>query len=483
LTERPWSPAVLVRLLGRVYLSRASGLLTLASDHGWRQAAFREGRLAEVLLHPSAGFSVVAPRSEVEQQLFETVAALEGPRRRRQPERALFGRTALLDALGWAQAHFDWLVRPVERPKSEDDAPELPLEPFILDALPRLTNPEDVRDALGERDVVLVPSRVGDVVELPLNPYDAFVLERVDGTSTLEDLVRRLPLDPAETERSVLGLLCLGLLRPRAVTESGRLAAVFPALAARRERIQQVRARLASPSHFEFLGLTPAATSEDVHTAHRRLLKQLHPEANRHPDLADLQPVLRTILRRLDEALHALTEPDARTRHERFLTQLRQAAGPGVVAQTSPPPPPATPTPTPTPAPALPPLNPIAVENALVEARRLLRTRRPAEAVQTLEPLAGRITAPRLAERVRLLLARAHLVDPHGTRLAEKVLLETIERNPRSGEAHTLLASVYRVAGLHARAQALLRRALELDPGNAHALALQAELESEARRR
>jgi Tfp pilus assembly protein PilF len=72
--------------------------------------------------------------------------------------------------------------------------------------------------------------------------------------------------------------------------------------------------------------------------------------------------------------------------------------------------------------------------------------------------------------RARLVLARASMKYPDQLRRAESLLQEVLHEDPLRLEAYLLLGDIYRNSQLRARATAMYRRALDLQPQNRHAL-------------
>lgn len=204
-----------VRVIGEVYVGRRSGIASVSGRGGERRAWLRHGRLSQVLIHRPPHFVPSPPRDEIDRSLFDTVRGLEGPRRRRQPQRALFGRAALLEALAWDDADLDFVEQPVPAPEGEDADHELALGPVVVEAVGRVADPLEVRHALGDLDAVLELTQPPEKAALPLAEQDALVLSRVDGRSSASAIVARVPLDRRAAERSLLSLLCAGMVRPR----------------------------------------------------------------------------------------------------------------------------------------------------------------------------------------------------------------------------------------------------------------------------
>ena len=82
----------------------------------------------------------------------------------------------------------------------------------IFEATRRMQDPELVSRALGDMNRVLVlsSSPLMQSQKLTLTPTDGFILSRIDGTLSAREVVSLIPLPPADTERSLFGLLCTG---------------------------------------------------------------------------------------------------------------------------------------------------------------------------------------------------------------------------------------------------------------------------------
>ncbi len=97
---------------------------------------------------------------------------------------------------------------------------------MIFEATRRVQDPELVRQALGDvnRVLVLSSSPLMPSQKLTLTPTDGFILSRIDGTLSAREVVSLIPLPPADTERSLFGLLCTGTVDY--ATDSSRARAV-----------------------------------------------------------------------------------------------------------------------------------------------------------------------------------------------------------------------------------------------------------------
>ncbi len=103
----------------------------------------------------------------------------------------------------------------------------------IFEATRRVQDPELVSRALGDvnRVLVLSSSPLMQSQKLTLTPTDGFILSRIDGTLSAREVVSLIPLPPADTERSLFGLLCTGTVSY--VPKSARARSPLPAPSAR----------------------------------------------------------------------------------------------------------------------------------------------------------------------------------------------------------------------------------------------------------
>jgi molecular chaperone DnaJ len=63
--------------------------------------------------------------------------------------------------------------------------------------------------------------------------------------------------------------------------------------------------------YYEVLGVGRAASQDEIKRAYRRLARQYHPDVNKSPDAEDR-------FKEINEAYHALSDPDMRARYDRF---------------------------------------------------------------------------------------------------------------------------------------------------------------------
>jgi serine/threonine protein kinase len=110
-----------------------------------------------------------------------------------------------------------------------------------------------------------------------------------------------------------------------------------------------------------------------------------------------------------------------------------------------------------------------AAHSAFAEATSLFKREKYWDAVQLLEPAIPRLETP-TRHRALVLLARVYLKNPHWSRRAEAALQRVVSEDPRHVDAHFLLGGLYSQTQLKARAAAMFRKVLEVQPGHPGAL-------------
>jgi hypothetical protein len=127
---------------------------------------------------------------------------------------AMHIREMLLTTLGWEQAALLFEDQELPDPPAEDLTLRCSTAELILDLVRRIPDPETVRRGLGSLERALA------VVEKP--PFradrakaraDSYVLSRANGSTSARSMIQTSALAAEEVERSLLGLLCIGIVR------------------------------------------------------------------------------------------------------------------------------------------------------------------------------------------------------------------------------------------------------------------------------
>jgi tetratricopeptide (TPR) repeat protein len=379
-------------------------------------------------------------------------------------------------------------------------------EPFILEAVRRLRGADAVRARIGDLDQRLVCT-AALAEERTLTLLEGYLLSRVDGTASARQVLQLVPLDPEETERSLLGLLLTGRVElrpapeprtrpeitapsapesvsppeapapaegpaPTAAAEARPAAEGLPArdpvldpqTLERRREVLEIFRSLPLKNHFQVLGVEPGCTDADVKRAYATLVKRFHPDTGRDPGLEDLHDVIEAIFIRVGEAWEVLGNANSRASYEALsgVVHRPREAAPNVL-RTTPAPQASDP---PEPAPDF-----VGSEETLLQAQILLLQARYWEAITVLEAAVPQMEPPRHQNRGRILLARAYAKNPNWLRKAEEQLQDVLRTDPQHVDALFQLGLLYKAQGLAARAQGLFRRVIEIKPDHRDAVA------------
>jgi len=561
MVERQGNPAVVLpAVLRELYFGRRTGLLYVEKDPD--RVSFRfvngevvsgsssseHGRLGEtmvrygLLARPDLdrALDVVNREGRRLGPVLRELGVIEAPRL--EQALSLHIREMLLTTLRWEEAYHVFEQEELPDLAREDLTLRSSTGELILELVRSISNMDTVRQGLGDIDqiVVPVPDPPFRLERITLTPADGYVLSRVDGKATGRTIIEITPLPKEEVERSLLGLLCTGVVeyRPRVSKQEAHVDASAPAgvpglspLAPgyRPERLADVRASsgpgssgandqrfaagpvatmatltppaVAAPvngrsrgvefhkalerayealegkNHFQVLGLLQTASVLDVKDAYARQVKRFPPEL-----LTACPPELfdkvQAILTRLRDAYQALSIPEDRDRYE---ASLPKAAPTSRVRSN--------PDETSDPSATLDPGYVQRPPRVAVDAERLTRAVAAAEtdlaegrfrdAIVALEAVIA-MTDGTLERRARLLLARSYSMSPEGGRKAESELLRLVRLDPKDVDALFALGKFYQTNSLGSRARAMFQKVVELQPGHKAAAAELAALKPES---
>jgi tetratricopeptide (TPR) repeat protein len=340
----------------------------------------------------------------------------------------------------------------------EDDWPlAISTGEAILAAVRAVSAQDDVRFAVGDTDRVLLASDDPLVVyqRVDLGTAAALLLSRVDGTRTAREVISLTTLPADSAERALLALLCTGILEfaegPRGADQASPHGL--------RDEILALYERLPRQTDHEVLGVTASAPEAEIKAAFFRLAKRYHPDVRHEPGLADLSEKLDAVFFRIHAAYRAIG-------------MRRRAPAPAAAAPAAAPAPAGKPDAPP--ASGAPATGDLGFEAMLREGRDKLAEGQTWDAVAAFEAVVQGAQG-RIRTRARVLLGKALLEYKDRDKAAEKELLAAVREDPAHVQGHYLLGTLYRRLGRPARAAAMFRRALELDPAHR---AAQADLEA-----
>jgi len=304
-----------------------------------------------------------------------------------------------------------------------------------------------------------------------LNPHEAYLLSRIDGTRTAVQLRRVAPLPEDEFVRSLAALLAAGVVEatlqpvakaiycPPPSSEPERNGNGALQFSRREQREQEDVLRLARelPSRdlYQRLGLTPGATQTQIEQRYLERAKLYHPDRANEPHLRLLRRELASIQTALRQAYETLSNPERRAGYDEEMRLRRERFGGGADDEGE------------------------RQEARLAVARA--NVRRAQEAVR-----AGDVglAVQLLDQAVRFdpqpeslfLLAKLEFKNPMWTQRGLDHLRQAVTVAPTFTDAWLELARFWARRGRADRASQCLDRILVYDPRNADALAEKAAL-------
>ncbi len=200
-----------------------------------------------------------------------------------------------------------------------------------------------------------------DLRKLPLTPQEAFILSRVDGTTTDVEIALATGLDSAVIHTALEKFLGLGAIvfvepqasrspkAPVATPTHVRIGAVVetradagerhPAAALydpaeldetvdidlpRKRRILDTYYRIDRLNHYEVLGIEPSADKKAVKTAYFEVVNLFHPDRYFGKNLGSFKSKLERLFARVTEAHDVLTRQAAREEYDTYLASVNR---------------------------------------------------------------------------------------------------------------------------------------------------------------
>ncbi|MEP0773247.1 MAG: DnaJ domain-containing protein [Acidobacteriota bacterium] len=181
-----------------------------------------------------------------------------------------------------------------------------------------------------------------------LAPAEAYLVSRIDGTSTVIQLSRLVGMPKPAMDRTLLGLQAAGIVELRE-TRAGRpsepIEVQVPAAAlgeeseAQRftpeqqqeyERVIRLVDECRRQDYYRRLGLDRRASYEEIHRRYAEMTRLFHPDRAREPHLRLLRRDLKEIALALKEAYETLSNSALRAEYDRRLAEHRPPAAPHV---------------------------------------------------------------------------------------------------------------------------------------------------------
>ncbi len=170
--------------------------------------------------------------------------------------------------------------------------------------------------------------------ELKLDAKQGFVLSRVDGRTTVHDILLLMPFPESETLALLRGLVDAGAIFIEGETPSSATPSATGAGAGASElpveiqrRIEEMERRLAVDDPFALLEIAVDADKRDVKRAYFKLSKEFHPDRYFGKKLGPWQRRLQEVFTALSAAFDRLSDDDRRAEVARDVGNRRNSGG------------------------------------------------------------------------------------------------------------------------------------------------------------
>ncbi len=477
--------ATLPRVVQDLWRAQASGILHLSQDPANKRVYFRKGDIVFAgtnLEHERLGERLVRegkiPRSVLD-LAFRVVE--------RSNER--FGKTIV--EMGWVSPQemqqrvaeqikdiifsvFTWesgeyRFERSDNPVDQDLALELQTAEVIYEGVRRISDVRSIRVGIGSYSRILELAN-GKRLDIPISKEDGYILSKVNGATTISQILSGSPLTQEETLRRIYALLLADVLRignPGAQAhppDGGAEAATNGrSVSAKRDEVDEtkkyrngVEARYAAMklgSLYDRLEVDSGASTERILEAYQSVMKAIEPGPSLRGNIEDLQPRLEKMQRKILDAYKTLTNPERRREYDLYL----KGTSPDATAASE-----------------VKPKKNGARESSVTMASRASNT--PFDSDQ--EPSPGEI-GKRAAEP-HYIDAKRHL-DAGLYFEAIGSLNEALRLDPENGKYHRLLGQLLAQNPSCAKAsQQHFQRAIEIDPDDTNAYLGLADLFEEA---
>jgi len=225
--------------------------------------------------------------------------------------------------------------------KQPDTLGSLSTSRLILESARNFPDNAEKDQRIGDRSQLI--HLEGDVISLTngldLTPSEAFVLSRVGTTRMIQDLLHLIPMPEKETleilySLSRCGLLWIGSQNEATSTSKGRKGAprrehclvdeekLDGAALQERRYFQELARSLAQMNHYQVLGIGKDAPFRDINRQWEKLAAKIRPERALEPHLLDMESTLEAILERVRAAFELLSDPPHRRRYDRILKEM-----------------------------------------------------------------------------------------------------------------------------------------------------------------
>lgn len=415
-------------------------------------------------------------------------------------------QTIIYSLFDWDEG--DYRFEQHENPVDEDIVLNLSTADIILEGTRRLKDVDKIRRALGDSSGILEQNE--DPLLLyqkmtTLSQSEYFILSRVDGMSSLDDIFAISPLDEDETLRCVYGLVSAGVLvlkgGARAESASGgRASAPKPSSAppspepspkpeppraepaeasgpaasptmpppsapptkaelprelgpspeeiAVRDEITRKHASLTNANLYDLLDITITANEDEIKKAYYAMAKKYHPDRHHSTHLRDVHGLLEELFSKITHAYQTLSSIPDRHRYDQIVKHGDSADASASTGASA--------------------------SNASETALKRQAEDRYADGKHHFDEMHFFDAIQSLQDAVRLypkkqyhrLLAQALVKNPKWAKEAEEHFRAALQMDQFDAESALGLGQIYEDKGMTTRAQKMYEQAATYDPEN-----------------
>ena len=358
----------------------------------------------------------------------------------------------------------------------------LPIPNLIFQGSRRVTSPEVIHRGLigGNRLIRLCSGSDARAIEIDLKPEEAFILSRIDSSTSISEIMQLSPIGLEKTERALYGFLSAGIIEfvnqkhANSQNYSPPAKGTYPSseppppppqednesnLSV--EEVNEVKSDVllmldtaTTKNYYEFLNVQPTASVDEIKKSYYALAKKYHPDRYHHSTKGEIKEALETIFSTLSQAYETLKVPATRTSYDAKIFKLDS---PATTPEKQ----------TPSGSSAAGPGQQKLAELNYRQGRGYYEQKDYWNSVQAFRQSVR--LEPGNA-RYRYWLAMGLAKNSKWRREAEEHFLKAIEIDQFKAEYSAGLGNLYKEVGMAKRAQTQFNRALQLEPDNQTAL-------------
>lgn len=353
-------------VIRELHLTRRTGLLRLTRDKTLRAIFVEEGRLVFAISNmPNERLGeILLVRERISRDEFDR--AMQDPNAKQRTGAVLVGMGVLtreeadtftkqqiteiiLAAFDWDSGEFTF----EDNTRAAHDVKLDLLTPnIILMGVRRISNEAAIRNAIGptSQRIDLSPDAMKQLEQATLDGTEGFVLSRIMGPTTVDELISISGVPEMMIIRVVYGLLCAGILTsdhprptianpqpvpapkvhvpntplgvPAMQTPSGGIPA--------EEMMSEGDARfelqtlweffqLKTTTYYDMLNVPTSASDAEIKKSYYQLAKKQHPDRFRRYGADDIVDFAEKIFAKVSEAYEKLKDPEVRQRYNEFI--------------------------------------------------------------------------------------------------------------------------------------------------------------------